>query len=192
MNTITRFRWVALLLALSACAGEDGNAGAQGEPGPKGDTGDKGDPGDPGQPGQPGDPGPSGVVKVLDYDATQTGVATDNSVPSSCRTPAYTAGSNEVAVLNAQLTAIANVADAGKYMYATWAVSEDGGTTFPTKGNDHYAIYVSTLGAVAHASVSKRVDLTEGTSYSFGQTLGGPAGNVSVVCTGVVTIVRTP
>jgi opacity protein-like surface antigen len=139
--------------------------------------------------------GPSGVVEVLDFDTFASNLALGGLVRRQCMTPSYTAGADEVAVINMHATAQAPNADAGNFLIAAVAVSSDGGATFPPadRSTDHFAIYVGTgLGAIAHVSASHRVDLVEGSSYVFGWALGGGTSMAGVTCSGVATISRLP
>jgi len=136
--------------------------------------------------------GASGVVQVLDFDGTDvvpSFTANTAVLPDKCKTAAYVAGANEIAIVDLEASVVLNAVSSAA-LYVSIAISENGAAP-PRVGAEGVEGFGD---EVASAGVLRRVPLVAGTSYVFG-TRFETAASVSVFrsyCTGVVTIVHRP
>jgi hypothetical protein len=103
------------------------------------------------------------VVTALNFEGDWTQNLTATPItPASCQTVPHTAGPNEVAVINFQVTALFQTDD---YLFLAAAAGENGGALAPV--NTFYNID-GTSNGVGNVSASALVPLTSGTTYVFG------------------------
>jgi hypothetical protein len=166
-------------------AGSDGAAGPEGPAGPTGPEGSAG----------PGGPqGPSGVIDVLGFNAqySPANVPGNNGntliKPAGCRTASYTAGADEVAVLQLSTTGSPALA-VTDVLYLGAMVSENGG---PLEQKNIYDAAESLQDGTAHVTVQLRYPLTAGKTYVFGAGIGtNSAISLSpAYCSGIAWIVH--
>lgn len=173
--------------------GFDGDVGPQGDPGPPGPQGNQGPQGPQGPIGPMGLQGPDGVVESYSVDRDFTGNVSTIFVgatylPTVCAVT-HTAGANEVALLEMQVSVQFNVADA---IYLAPAFNDGTGATYAVSNVD-----VAGTGAlnIANVSASARVPLASGTTYTFYPAISAfhdAGNNLSVLlgtCHATVTIV---
>jgi hypothetical protein len=152
-----------------------------GERGPKGDQ---------------GQPGPSGVVASRRLSGSASGfnlpgnMGTSVVTPAGCRTPIYTAGANEVAVINTQVTGSPTSAT-NNVLYLNVMASQDS-AAFATVSGQAQADTLSV--GTTHVTHSHVQPLAAGSTYQWGT---GLASNASVdmnvaYCAGNVVIYRAP
>ena len=137
--------------------------------------------------------GATGVVKVLDFDASWSGNLHGNNgntiiTPVACRTLSYTATSGEIAIVNVHGTATPTN-PVNDVLYINVMASVNNGASFSTQTLTDSAESMSD--GTANASVSKRITLNSG-NYIFG---AGFSSNSAVsistgFCEGTVIIVK--
>jgi hypothetical protein len=159
-------------------AGSNGN---QGPAGPKGDEGPA---------------GPSGVVSSRTISGSASSFNLPGNMggsvvtPAGCRTPTYTAGPGEAAVINMQVTGSPSVAT-NDVLYLKVMSSANAGAFAAVSGQSQAdTLSVSTT----HVTNSHVQSLTAGTAYQWGTGLASNAAitmNVAL-CSGNVTIYRSP
>lgn len=172
-------------------AGATGAAGPTGPTGPAGAVGATGATGAAGPAGATGATGASGVVTTLDFTGTWTDTLNNANyvVPTACRTTAYTAGSNEVAIIH--LNAWAQFATDDFLQMGPIAIT--GATPNPIGTT---VDIVGTSGTVGSTHLSVRMPLTSGLTYNFASGFGLPSTTTTSMtisqaqCSGTVTIVR--
>lgn len=133
-------------------------------------------------------------MKVLDFDGSwgPAGLQGNNGntliTPMVCRTASHTAGLNEVAIVSFHGTASPSVATSD-LLYIDVMISQNG-AAFTTALSGYSAEGFGD--GTAHASVTKRIPLVQGTSYVFGSGFGSNnVMNASVgYCQGTVTIAK--
>jgi|GEM_PF-5990011 len=158
------------------------SAGVPGPPGPAGPA------------GASGPTGPSGVVNVLDFDKTWHPATLPGNngntiiTPSNCRTASHTASAGEVAVATFHGTATPSN-PATDVLYINVMMSKNGGTFLAQTATDSAE---SMSDGTANASVSKRISLTAGATYSFGAgfSANGQVAISTGYCEGTVLIVK--
>jgi Collagen triple helix repeat (20 copies) len=166
----------------TGAAGSTGATGATGETGPVGPTGAFG------ATGATGATGPSAVVVSRAFDAAwiENLAAFTPIVPAACRTAAFQAGANQVALISMDAFYAPRpvVAD---YLYLAIGVGVNG-ANFQSV-NAQYAIDSIANGA-GHVSSVARVPLTAGVSYVFAPIVqsGTASANATATCHGLVTI----
>ncbi|HRI65616.1 MAG TPA: hypothetical protein PK156_15320, partial [Polyangium sp.] len=140
--------------------------------------------------GATGATGASGIVRTLDFTGSWTDSINNMNyvVPAACRTAAYTAGANEVALIHLN----------GWAQLATDDFLEMGPIAFvgATPNIIGSAVdFVATSNTVGSVHLSVRMPLTAGSSYMFASGFGMPSGTATMTvnqaqCSGTVTIVR--
>ena len=169
-------------------------SGPGGTPGPAGPTGAAGATG---PKGATGPQGPSGVVKVLSIDALWAPLTLPGNngsvitTPNNCRTPSYTAGAGEQAVVTAHAMAGPTPA-ANDILYMDVTLQKDNAGQFLTQLTGYSGESMSD--GTAQASTSKAIPLEAGKSYRFGVGLGSNAQTVIAAgggfCQATVMIVK--
>jgi hypothetical protein len=169
--------------------GAQGPMGPTGLAGPTGATGPQGAMGPAGAPGAQGPEGPAG--HVTSYFQTHGGQQTISLVDRvhvpylSCFTPAHTAGPNEVALIHAGMGAGLFATDTQMDFIAMYTVN-GGAPGGIGNGQVHY-------GTIHHATVLGRVELTQGSVYTFGggvALVGASLDAAYTPCQTMVQIVR--
>jgi hypothetical protein len=148
-----------------------------------------------GDPGPRGPSGPSGVVASRVLTGSASGIAlagnmgTSIVTPAACRTPIYTAGPGEVAVINMQVTGSPSAAT-NDVLYLKVMSSQNLGAFADVSGE----FQADTLSVgTTHVSNSHVQPLTSGATYQWGT---GLASNSAVTisaafCSGNVVISRS-
>jgi hypothetical protein len=175
-------------------SGSTGPGGTVGPAGPAGAAGPAGSAGPQGTAGLPGPAGPSGVVKILDFDASWSPASLPgnqgNSIvtPLPCRTTSYKAAAGEVAVIDVSATASPSAAD-NNLLYINAMVSENSGAF--TRRNTAHAAGSLSIGTT-HPTVTVRESLEAGKWYIFaaGFATNSAATITAGYCVGVVTIAK--
>ncbi|AKT41831.1 hypothetical protein [Chondromyces crocatus] len=171
--------------------GPAGPAGAAGAAGPTGPAGAAGAAGPAGPTGPTGPAGSGGVLAIRDFDGDWSGTTMVNqqySVPTVCRTATYTPTSaNEVAIIT--MNGLASPTTASEVLYLDVMSSQNGGAFTYITTNSSASELVTGIGTV---SITKRVNLVQGTSYVFATGfVTVPVANIDVgTCHGTVLIVR--
>jgi len=132
---------------------------------------------------------------VLDFEATWTSDLPNllPVFPTVCRTqPAYVAGPNEVAIVNINGSAAPSQIITNNTLDLKVAMSQNGGEFSAVSLLLFNSMDDMSGFAPAHVSTTKRIELTEGTSYVFGaQFRSGAAVTLGLaICQGTVMIVR--
>ncbi|MCB0386702.1 MAG: collagen-like protein, partial [Bdellovibrionales bacterium] len=146
-----------------------GTQGKAGPTGPKGDTGPQGNPGPQGNAGPQGNPGPQGDSGIVVSHFVTGGylgspLTLSPLYPTDLRTPSYTAGQNEAALMSLSCTARFPTAT---LHYIRGAYSTNNGASWTMAGPllAHENFAADEFGNIAyHAKVS----LNAGQSYRFG------------------------
>lgn len=172
-------------------AGPAGATGASGPTGPTGATGATGAIGPMGPTGATGMTGAAGIVTTLDFTGSWTDTLNNMGyvIPTTCRTTAYTAGTNEVAIIN--LNAWAELATDDFLEMGPFVIV---GATQNLIGSA--VDVVGTANTVGSMHLSVRMPLTAGTSYTFANGFAIPSTTTSSMnvdqaqCSGTITITR--
>ena len=139
--------------------------------------------------------GPSSVVKVFSFDGEFSGLPlagnngnTISAPPLECRTPLYTAGSGETAIVQLNATGSPTL-QANDVLYVIAAVWSGTIWDHPI----HHDTAESLTDGMAHAGAVLAVPLTAGKPYVFGTAFA--SNNALTIspgfCQGVVQIVKT-
>lgn len=166
----------ALTLVLGACSGQKGPQGPQGERGAQGipgEAGTTGARGAPGADGAPGPAGPSGVVWSGLWSATFVSTTIGYNWQTTaylCVSETYSAGTGEVAILDATAALTGVPAGSSVAVRPAYAVSTDSGSTWTPWGPaaTWFSIQepASQTGWVSTAQTGRQA-LSGGRSYRF-------------------------
>jgi len=143
-----------------------------------------------------GPPGPSGFVSSRTISGTASSfelpgnMGNSEITPAGCRTPPYTAGSGEVAVINMQVTG-SPAAATNDVLYLKVMSSENSGAFAAVSGQSQAdSLNISTT----HVTNSHVQPLTAGVAYQWGTGLAtnSEVNMTSARCSGNVAIYRSP
>lgn len=171
--------WMLLLALCATACGQAGPMGAEGPQGAIGMTGPKGDPGAP------------GLVATRGFDAENvlpSLAANTTTVPAPCQTESYTAGANEVALIDFDSSVYPQTAPLAIIAFKA-AAQIDGApfTAISTESVD------SLQDGTANAAIHKQYPLSAGKKYVFGiswYSVTATGALTKATCHGTVMVAR--